>query len=146
VKDLVRPALFVPDTQRPAETLALLRERGAGPAIVVDENGRTAGLVCCGDIAFATLGETRHVDTAPVALPAEPGVWIVSAAMRRAEFERVFETRLPAGSYETLAGLVLWRLGRMPRVGEQVTAGRVLITVQGATRQAVLALKISLPR
>jgi CBS domain containing-hemolysin-like protein len=66
--------------------------------------------------------------------------------MRRAEFERIFEVRLPAGSYETLAGLVLWRLGRMPRVGEQVTAGRVLITVQAATRQAVLAVKVSLPQ
>lgn len=146
VKDLVRPALFVPQAQRPAETLALLRERGGGPAIVVDENGRTAGLVCCGDIASALLGETRRTAAAPVALPAEPGTWIVSAAMRRTEFERVFETRLPAGGYETLAGLVLWRLGRMPRVGEQVAAGRALITVQGVTRQAVLAVKVSLPR
>ena len=146
VSALLRPALFVPEAQRPVETLALLRERGAGPAIVVDEHGRTAGLVCGGDIASAMLGDSPRASSSPVAVPAEPGTWVVSGAMRRGEFERAFGVRLPPGRYETLAGLVLWRLGRMPRSGEKLSAGRVLLEVETATRQSVVAVKISLPR
>jgi putative hemolysin len=145
LRGLLRPALFVPESQRPLETLAILRERGGGPVIVVDEHGRTEGIATAGDIAEALLGQPHRAAPAPVAVPAEPGSWLVSGGMRRGEFEEAFGVRLPPGRYQTLGGLILWKLGRMPRVGEEVVAGRAALKVAAATGRGVTAVKVTPP-
>jgi Mg2+/Co2+ transporter CorC len=70
------------------------------------------------------------------------GVYVVSARAPVAEVNERFGWNLPQGEYETLGGLVLERLGRVPKSGDSVHAGRVRIEVTRASARAVQELRV----
>jgi len=71
-----------------------------------------------------------------------PGVFVVSARAPVSEVNERFGWNLPQGEYETLAGLVLERLGRVPKPGERLEVGRVQIEVMRASARAVQELRV----
>ncbi|HEX5497463.1 MAG TPA: hemolysin family protein [Mycobacteriales bacterium] len=111
----------VPESLHCDELLTVLRRRGLQLAVVADEYGGTAGVVTLEDLVEELVGEVRDehdpAETPPVQ-PVGEGAWSVSGLLRRDEFDTV-GLPAPPGPYETLAGLVLDRLGRVPHVGER---------------------------
>ena len=73
----------------------------------------------------------------------EPGVWIVDALSRTDEIERVTGYDLPEGPYDTVAGLVLDRLERIPEVGEHVIVDGVRIDVLAVEEFAIQQVRVS---
>lgn len=122
VRKLARPAVLVPDTLPLPDVLDQLRDAGEEFACVVDEYGGLAGVLTLEDIAEELVGEFHDENDEAEPAPArEPdGSWVLPGDMRIDEAERATGIVLPQGPYETLGGLAMSALGRMPARGDEV--------------------------
>lgn len=145
VADLSHEVLVVPEAAGLRTVLRELRDHATEMAVVVDEYGGPAGVVTLEDLVEELVGdiadEYDHLDPdQPVEV--RPGTWDVPAAWRVDEIERVTGLELPEGDYDTVAGLVLDRLERIPEVGETVVVDGVLIEVLELEEWAILRLRL----
>ena len=146
VRDLVHEVLAVPEAAGLAVVLSEMRARSTEMAIVIDEYGAPAGVVTLEDIVEELVGdiEDEYDPTAPGDYTElEPGVWIIDALSRTDEIERVTGYDLPEGPYDTVAGLVLDRLERIPEVGEHVIVDGVRIDVLAVEEFAIQQVRVS---
>ncbi|PFG32596.1 hemolysin family protein [Sanguibacter antarcticus] len=113
----------VPETVRLGPLLVELRGFGLQMAVVVDEYGGTSGVVTLEDVIEELVGDVadEHDPRRAGALLATDGSWVVPGLLRPDELEERTGLRVPEGpDYETLGGLVMARLGRVPRIGDVV--------------------------
>jgi CBS domain containing-hemolysin-like protein len=119
--DLMVPAFVVPETRDLADLLADLRGVGTHLAVVVDEHGGTAGIITLEDILEEIVGEIDDEHDRPtpeLTMVQRPGEWQVAGTLHGDEVYDLCGFTMPEGDYETLAGFVLARLGRIPDVGD----------------------------
>lgn len=143
---LTRPVQTVPETLEGDALLDRLRASGLQTALVVDEYGGTAGLVTLEDVVEEIVGDVRDEhdrrESAPVrALGGDS--WMVSGLLRDDEVAEATGFRMPEGDYETLAGLVLSELGRIPDVGDEVHLDGWRITVMQMEKHRVAELRVA---
>jgi CBS domain containing-hemolysin-like protein len=120
---LMAPPLFVPASLRLPAVLDRLRGDHRQLACVVDEFGGFAGIITLEDIAEELVGPIRDEDDLPEPSPArqEDGSWIVPARWRIDEVSDATGVELPESpEYDTVSGLVMSELGRVPQVGDSV--------------------------
>ncbi len=125
IEHFARAADFVPETLSGMELLERLRDQSSRMVFVVDEYGEVQGLVTPLDLLEAITGELKpEVQTEAWATPREDGSWLLDGLMPVAELKaRLALEALPdeeRGRYNTLAGLLLFVLGRLPHTGERV--------------------------
>ncbi len=120
--ELLQPALIVPESLTVSDLLAQMRNRHTPLAIVIDEFGGTAGLITTDEVVEAILGRMRKEWIGgPRARAVAEHVFEVDGQMRIDELNEKLDLHLPeADDYETVAGLILYRLRRIPAVGEEV--------------------------
>jgi CBS domain containing-hemolysin-like protein len=124
IAGITRPALLVPDSVPLPAVLDRMRAAKDDIACVIDEYGGLAGVITVEDLAEELVGElVDENDPEPAGAVEQPeGVWEVPGRLRLDEVERATGVALPeSDDYDTLAGLVLARLGRMPNPGDTVT-------------------------
>ena len=140
---IIRPLLVVPEMARLRAVLTNMRRTGNHLALVVDEYGGTAGIVTLRDIVEQLVGRLRGTRRSAVELvPAQDGQrFIASGSVRPGELEDM-GVNLPEGDYETIGGLVMERLGRIPRAGDAVVAGDYHIRVVRMDRRRVGQVEI----
>jgi CBS domain containing-hemolysin-like protein len=133
--DLAAPVLAVPSSMRLDPLLDLLRDQGLQLALVVDEWGATHGIVTLEDIVEELVGEiTDETDRPLRQLRQEGEGWFVSGLLRPDEVRDRTGIEVPEGRWETVAGYVIDRLGRLPAEGDSVdvTGHRLTVaTVEG---------------
>ncbi|ROO58870.1 CBS domain containing-hemolysin-like protein [Micromonospora sp. Llam0] len=118
------PPLLVPETLPLPAVLDRLRKGHRQLACVVDEYGGFAGVITLEDIAEELVGPIRDEDDPPEPAPARQpdGSWLVPARWRIDEVADTTGVELPtAPEYDTLSGLVMRELGRVPEVGDQIS-------------------------
>jgi CBS domain containing-hemolysin-like protein len=145
IREFVRAVMFVPETKKIDELLREFQEKKTHLAIVVDEYGGTSGMVTLEDVLEEIVGEIEdEYDKGPSPVRAEgPGVWRVLARSSIGQVNESLKIELPEGEdYETIAGLVLDRLKRIPREGETLRLGPITITVIGASDRAIEEVRI----
>ena len=125
IEHFARPADFVPETQTGMELLERLRDQSSRMVFVVDEYGEVQGLVTPLDLLQAITGELKpETQTEAWATEREDGSWLLDGLMPVSELKARLEMgALPdeeRGRYNTLAGLLLFVLGRLPQTGEKV--------------------------
>jgi CBS domain containing-hemolysin-like protein len=137
---LIRPAQFVPE----AKTLEhQLRDFQHGPShlmVVVDEFGGTAGLVTLEDILEQIVGEIQDEYDLEETEPIEesmPGVWVVQGGVALSELEAVLQVEFGREDVNTVGGLVLALLGRVPRPGDALDLGGYHFEVEQVARRRV---------
>jgi CBS domain containing-hemolysin-like protein len=116
-----RVPLVVPETAPLRTVLDEMRQARTHLAVVVDEHGSTAGIITMEDIAEELVGEISDEHdrrTKPVSVDSS-GRIVAAGTVRPDELAR-FGVSLPTGDYETIGGLVMDRLGRLPRRGDVV--------------------------
>jgi CBS domain containing-hemolysin-like protein len=149
VGQIARAPIFVPKSQAAVDLLVELQRARQGMAIVVDEYGGAVGIATIEDILEEVVGEIEDEhDVAPPAVRKEAdGVWRVNARTPVSEVNRLLRLELPEGEdYESMAGLVLDRLKHIPREGESVRFGGVLVKVTRANERAVEEVQIRIGR
>jgi CBS domain containing-hemolysin-like protein len=123
VAEVMRPPLLVPVSLPLPAVLQQLRAEREEFACVVDEYGGLAGVITTEDIGEELVGEiTDEHDPAGVdQAHAGDGDWMVPGALHIDEVERLLDHDLPAGDYQTIGGLVISELQRLPEPGDAVT-------------------------
>ncbi|HVL84023.1 MAG TPA: hemolysin family protein [Pseudonocardia sp.] len=123
VRDVMRPAVVVPDSLPLPAVLDRLREADDEFACVLDEYGGLAGVVTTEDVAEELVGEiTDEHDPAGEDEPLiGDGTWTVAGTLHVDDVARLIDADLPEGGYQTIGGLVIAELQRLPVPGDAVT-------------------------
>lgn len=145
-QSIMTEPMRVPETMALAPLLVCLRDEGMQMAVVEDEYGGTAGIVTLEDVVEEVVGEVadehdrrRNLDARRI----PGGSWQVSGVMRPDEL--AWQTGLDVpddGPYETLGGLVMNELGRIPVTGDEIHVADVVLTVEEMEGMRVLRLKV----
>ena len=122
VIDVARTPLLVPVSLPLPTVLDRLRAADDEFAVVVDEYGGLAGVVTVEDIAEELVGEItdEHDPAGAAGLAAGDGVWTVPGTLSVEEVERLLDADLPEGGYQSIGGLVIHELQRLPEPGDGV--------------------------
>jgi putative hemolysin len=122
LRQLMREPLFVPDTIGVNDLLARFRQRKQHLAILLDEYGGTAGLVALQDIMEELVGEVSDVfePDEPEIQKLPDGSLRLDGLMVLTDFNDAFAADLIDPNYETIAGYMMGRLDRIPKVGDEV--------------------------
>ncbi len=142
---LMTPATKVPETVALAALLVQLRGEGVQVAVVVDEYGGTSGLVTLEDVVEEIVGEVsdEHDRRRAAAREHPDGTWVVAGTTRPDELAYLAALTVPDdGPYETLGGLVMERLGRIPVAGDVVTVADVELTVEAMDGRRVDRVRV----
>lgn len=145
VGSLTRPVPTVPETLDGDALLNRLRGSGLQLAVVVDEYGGTAGIVSLEDVVEEIIGDVRDEHDrreAAAVRKADGGGWFVSGLLRSDELAEATGFTMPEGDYETVAGLVLERLGRIPTRGDAIDVGDWTLTVVRMDRHRIAELRL----
>lgn len=145
VRDLARPALFVPETKKVSELLREFQSERIQIAIVVDEYAGTAGVITIEDIVEEIVGEIsdEHEDDESSAVPLGDDTYLVRGQLRVEALEELLDAELQGQDYETVAGLIFTSLGRVPKAGEAVVKNGIRFEVDRADRKRIYRIKVS---
>ena len=145
LRALMRPATYVPETKRIDDLLREMQKNRLQLAVVVDEYGGAVGIVTVEDIVEEVVGEIRDEhDRTPDTVERLPdGSYRVAGRASLEEVNDALEWDLPKGDFETVAGLVLATLHRIPLVGEVFQVRRYTVTVLEADKRRVLTVRIT---
>jgi CBS domain containing-hemolysin-like protein len=146
VGSLTRSVPTVPTSLDGDALLDRLRSQGLQVAVVVDEYGGTAGIVTLEDLVEEIVGDVRdehdRMEVAQVR-PLGKATWMISGLLRDDELAEATGFTMPEGDYETVAGLVLDRLGRIPDVGDEVELDGWRLIVMRMDRHRVADLRLA---
>jgi putative hemolysin len=146
VGDLAREVPLLPDTMRVLPALTELRRQGRHLAIVVDEYGGTAGIVTLEDLVEELVGDIRdEFDLRDTTTFRPGGEAEVDGLLSLDDFAEDVGLDLPDGPYETVAGFMVARLGRLPDEGDTVEVGDGnLLTVTGLDGRRIAKVLVAL--
>jgi magnesium and cobalt transporter len=144
---LLRPVPYVPDTVTLDAMLARFRQERISLAIVVDEFGGTAGLLTLEDLVEEVVGEIQDEfdeETAPFE-QLDTHTLRVQGSLLLDELNQHFDLDLVHPEVNTVGGLIMTELGRIPEAGDQVEVGGILFSVEAVDGMAVQTAQIQLP-
>ena len=118
LKDLAKPAYFIPETMLASRALEVLKKNNTEMLLVVDEFGGVQGLLTINDILEEIVGVMEGDE--PQATQRQDGSWLLDGMLEVDEFKEIFDLHeLPHETeYETLSGFVMTSLGRLPQTAD----------------------------
>jgi len=144
--ETLRPAVFVPESKRLNVLLRDFKANRNHMAIVVDEYGGVAGLVTIEDVLEQIVGEIADeydIDEDTMIMPRDNGDFVIKALTPIDEFNERLKVRLSDAEVDTVGGIVMTTLGRLPRRGDRVTISGLQFEVLRADSRRVHLLKVS---
>ncbi|HWA12682.1 MAG TPA: transporter associated domain-containing protein [Burkholderiales bacterium] len=150
VREMLRPAVFIPESKRLNVLLKDFRSNRNHIAIVVDEYGGVAGLVTIEDVLEQIVGEIEDEfdfdETEANIVLERNGQYRVKAQTGIEDFNRTFGTEFSDEDFDTVGGLVLDHLGRLPKRSEQFRIGDLNVKVLRADSRRLHALLVEKAR
>jgi len=150
VRDMLRPAVFVPEAKRLNVLLKEFRANRNHIAIVVDEYGGVSGLVTIEDVIEQIVGDIEDEydfdETEDNILVDRSGRYRVKAVTEIGDFNERFGTDFSDEDYDTVGGLVVGRFGRLPKRGESITIEGFNFQVLRADSRKVHSLLVEKPK
>ncbi len=146
VGDFLHELRFVPESMRCDDLLRELIAQGEQIALVVDEFGGTAGMVSDQDLFQILLGEINRQNPFEGRIfQLDSDTYLADGHYRIDNYNEWAPESLPDGDYETLAGYILHRLGRIPGEGERIKSGLSVLEVIRASERKIHQVRIELP-
>ncbi|MBT9518357.1 HlyC/CorC family transporter [Methyloversatilis discipulorum] len=146
LRDMLRPAVFIPESKRLNVLLREFRASRNHMAIVVDEYGGVAGLVTIEDVLEQIVGDIEDEydfdESADNIRVDQTGRYRVKAGTEIEDFNEVFGTTFDDDAYDTVGGLVIHQIGRLPKRGEVVQIDALRFTVLRADSRRVHTLMV----
>ena len=146
VRDMLRPAVFAPESKRLNILLRDFKANRNHIAIIVDEYGGVAGLVTIEDVLEQIVGDIEDEfdfdETEDNILPDKSGRFRVKAITEIEDFNEAFVTHFSNVDFDTVGGLVINRFGRVPKRGESVTFDGFKFSVLRADSRKVHSLLV----
>ncbi|MDR2240809.1 MAG: CBS domain-containing protein [Zoogloeaceae bacterium] len=149
VRDMLHPAVFIPDSKRLNVLLREFRASRNHMAVVVDEYGGVTGLVTIEDVLEQIVGDIEDEydfdEAADNILLDQTGRYRVKAITAIADFNAAFGTHFGDEEFDTVGGMVIHRLGRLPKRGESVEIDGLRIQILRADSRRVHTLLVDQP-
>ncbi len=148
IRPILREAYFVPESKMVDDLLHEFQSMRAHIAIVIDEYGSTAGLVTIEDVIEEIVGEIRdEYDTEEPLYRWTSGDTVrVNARMDVTELNEILDIKLPdEEGYESLGGLIMSQLGRLPRQGDALTIDDIELVVEKMAGRRIINVLIRIP-
>lgn len=151
LRDMLRPAVFIPESKRLNVLLRDFRQNHNHIALVVDEFGGVAGLVTIEDVLEQIVGDIEdeydfdeEADNIVSLEGSDTGVYRVKAVTEIGQFNDAFGTRFSSDQADTLGGLLSGHLARVPRKGEVIVIGPIRFEVLRADARQAQLLKVQI--
>ena len=144
LRDLLRPAYFVPEAKKIDELLTEMQSQQVHMAVVVDEYGGMAGLVTLEDIIEEIFGEIQDEydqGEQPPYQVTKDGDYLFLGRVDLDDFNDVMGYRLPTDEADTLGGYIYSQLGHIPNAGESVQKDNLLLTVEEVSAQRIQTVR-----
>jgi putative hemolysin len=146
VRSLMRKHMVVPETKPLVQLLTEFQSGKSHLAMVVDEFGTVSGLITVEDVLEQLVGRIEdEYDEAPLApaTPDESREIEVDGAAKLRDFEMQYGTELPTDlGFETIAGLIFYKLGHIPKVGESIESEGHVFTVLSMERNRIARVRV----
>ena len=145
LKDLMRPARYVPNSAPVDELLKQLQTEGNSIAVVVNEYGGTIGIVTIEDILEEIVGEIYDEYDKEESFFVRIGKskYLVNARMELDELNDHLKLQLPKDDYETVAGFLLKHMQKIPRIGESFRFDNLTFLITGADKRSIKEVSIT---
>ena len=145
LRELLRPAVFIPESKRLNVLLREFRARRNHMAIVVDEYGGVAGMVTIENVLEQIVGEIEDEhdidDDAPI-LQRDENTYTIKALTPVEDFNEFFEVDWSDDDFDTVGGHVVNQFGHLPGRGEQITIGHFEFTILRADNRRVHLMRM----
>lgn len=150
LKDILRPAVIVPESKKVDILLKEFQQKRFHMAIVVDEYGGVSGLVTIEDILELIVGEIEdehdHEDNDNDGIrPLNKHTYSVKALTPLEDFNSFFETKFNEEEADTIGGIVLKAFGHLPMRDEKVIIDDIIFNVTNSDSRRLIQLKVTLP-
>ena len=145
LRELLRPAYFVPEAKTLDKLLAELLQKRIHMAVVVDEYGGTAGLVTLEDIVEEIIGEIRDEYDTTEELPFQKvgeGEYVFDGGININDVNQLLETKFSNDDADTLGGYIYGQLGRVPAPGDQLTTNGLIMEVQNVIGRRIRKVRV----
>jgi CBS domain containing-hemolysin-like protein len=141
---IIRQATFIPETKKIVHLFRELKAEKVHMAIVLDEYGGTSGMVTMEDIIEEIIGdiEDEYDQQEPRLKPLDDGRFEVDARLEIEEFEQYFKMKIEEKNYETVGGLIIYLLERVPGVGEKIRFQDMEMTILDADNRRIRRLMV----
>jgi magnesium and cobalt transporter len=149
IKEFMRPAVFVPESKRLNVLLREMRRSRTHMAVVADEYGGVAGVVTIEDVIEQIVGEIddeHDIDEDVNIRKDGERQYTVRGQTPIEEFNEYFQTELSDDEFDTVAGLVMKQLGRLPRRGETLQLADCELKVMRFDRRRIDVLRLTVTR
>lgn len=146
LRELARPAYFVPESKKVNQLLSEFRRNQVHMAIVVDEYGGTSGLITLEDILEQIVGEIHDEfdEERDWVLTIQDGTYLVDARIDLDDLVDRLDVELPAEQYDSLGGMIVEELGDIPQEGAEVRYNGMKFVVVSADRKRVKKVRMIL--
>jgi len=147
MRDVLRPAIFVPESKRLNVLLKEFRVSRNHMAIVVDEYGGVAGMVTIEDVLEQIVGEIEDehdIGEAHSIFKHSDSNYTLKALTTIEDFNEYFETDFIDDEYDTIGGLMMRELGHLPKRGDTITKGKYTFKVLRADNRRVHVVRLTL--
>ncbi|MCD6422618.1 MAG: HlyC/CorC family transporter [Elusimicrobia bacterium] len=145
INDILRQASFVPETAPVSKLLKMFKEGRQHLSVVVDEYGKVTGIITLEDVLEEITGDILdEFDGEVLYEKGRDGTYIVPAYEDVDRINEKLSLNLPAEIAESIGGIILEKLGAVPRKGEKVKFGNVELEVFDADRQKIKTVKIKI--
>ncbi len=144
IRDLIRPAIFIPESKKLDVLLKEFRMNRNHMAIVIDEYGSVSGLVTIEDVLEEIVGDIEDEydveEEAPIK-QIENNLYLVNALTSVSDFNAYFNCQLNENDVDTIGGMILQKLGYLPKRNEKITIDDFEITVIKASKRGIQLLQ-----
>ena len=149
VRELLRPAVLIPESKKLNVLLREFRQSRNHMAIVIDEYGGVAGVITIEDVLEEIVGEIddehdEAEDPAALIAAQADGQYVVDALTPIDDFNERFGADFDDDEYDTIGGLITAAIGHLPEAGEELTLGRFSFRVASADARRLHALHLSI--
>ncbi|QDU85389.1 Magnesium and cobalt efflux protein CorC [Planctomycetes bacterium Pla163] len=145
VAELVMPVVYVPEVASALDLLRLLRGAGTSEAVCIDEWGGSAGVVTIEEVFEEIVGDLRAEGESRDVyriVPLGERTFRVPGHFSVRDWNEYFGQRVLPVEFETVGGLVMALLGRVPRVGDEVKVGALTLEVDEVRSRRVIAIDV----
>ncbi|KTG08200.1 DNA-binding protein [Haloprofundus marisrubri] len=144
--DVVNPTLHVPESKNVDELLAEMQDNRLQMVVVIDEFGTTEGIITLEDVAEEIVGDILEGDEEEAFDRVDERTTLVRGEVNIDEVNEVLELELPEGEeFETLAGFIFNRAGRLVEEGEEIEYDGVVIRIEEVDNTRIMRARITIP-
>jgi len=141
LKELLRPAWYVPETKLADDLLREIQLRREHLALVVDEHGVISGLITLDDLLSELVGEEHDEESSEISR-IRADMWTVSGSTDVSDFVEETGIVVPEGDYQTIAGFIMTSLGRVPTKGEELCHDGVVFSISKMEGRRVVEVSV----